>query len=115
MDIGAGIGKWGIGIWMWNVFAREDGDVAICSMYIFLYMADPIEWGKVSLVFWRGMSGRILTYPVLLLSPPLFLLLGLLAFRHSLPPCALESNIFISATVDVCATLLFRAVPVVDA
>jgi hypothetical protein len=35
---------------MWNIFASEDGDVTICSMYIFLYMADPIEWGKVSLV-----------------------------------------------------------------
>jgi hypothetical protein len=53
MHIGASIGEWRIWIWMWNVFAREDGDVSICSVYIFLYMADPIEWGKVSLDFWE--------------------------------------------------------------
>jgi hypothetical protein len=48
VDISACIGEWRIWIRMWNVFACEDWDVAICSMYIFFYMADPIEWGKVS-------------------------------------------------------------------
>lgn len=51
VDIGACVSKWRIGIRMWNIFACEDWDVAICSVYIFLYMADPIEWGKVSLGF----------------------------------------------------------------
>jgi hypothetical protein len=51
MNIGAGISKRRIWVRMWNIFAREDGDVSICAMYIFLYMVDPIEWGKVSLGF----------------------------------------------------------------
>jgi hypothetical protein len=53
MDIGTGICEWRVRIWMWNVFAREDWYVAISSVNIFLYMADPIEWGKVSLGFFK--------------------------------------------------------------
>jgi hypothetical protein len=53
MNIGASVSEWRVGIRMRNVFARENGDVTVCSVYIFLYMADPIEWGKVSLGFWQ--------------------------------------------------------------
>ena len=51
MDISAGVCEWRVRVWMWNVFARKDWYVAISSVYIFLYMADPIEWGQVSLGF----------------------------------------------------------------
>jgi hypothetical protein len=49
MDISASVRKWRVWVRMRNVFACEDWYVAVCSVYIFLYMADPIEWGKVSL------------------------------------------------------------------
>jgi hypothetical protein len=29
-----------------DVLAGEDGDIAICAMYVFLYTTDPIEWDK---------------------------------------------------------------------
>jgi hypothetical protein len=49
VDIGASIGKRRVKIRVWNVFASEDWNIAVCSVHIFLYVADPIEWGKVSL------------------------------------------------------------------
>jgi len=30
------------------VLAGEYWNVAICSVHVFLYMTDPIEWGNVS-------------------------------------------------------------------
>jgi hypothetical protein len=46
MNVGADIRKRRIGIGMWNVLASEDGDIAICAMYVFFYTTDPIEWDK---------------------------------------------------------------------
>ena len=45
MHIGANISKGRIRVRMWNVFARKYWDVSICSVHIFLYTSDPIEWG----------------------------------------------------------------------
>jgi hypothetical protein len=31
---------------MGNILAGENGDIAICAMYILFYTTDPIEWDK---------------------------------------------------------------------
>jgi hypothetical protein len=105
VDVGAHIGKRRVGIRVRNVLTSEDGDITICAMYVFLYTTDPIEWDKSASFHAIVQGARSHTYSVLLFSPPLLLLFTLVPFNHSLPPSALESDIFISPTVDVCATL----------
>lgn len=74
MHIGTNVCKWRVGIRMRNVLAGEDGNIAVCAMYILLYTTDPKEWEKlVKIQVSTGTYGE-LTYPVLLLSPPFFLL-----------------------------------------
>ena len=90
---------------MRNVLAGENGDIAICAMYILFYTTDPIEWDKSANFQARASRAMAHTYPVLLFSPPLFLLFILVSFNHSLPPSALESNVLISPAVDVRASL----------
>jgi hypothetical protein len=48
---------------MWNVFASEDWDIAICAVYVFLYTTNPIEWDKS--VKFQGQWGRNMYIPIL--------------------------------------------------
>jgi hypothetical protein len=49
MDIGPGLGIGRIRIRMWDILSSEERDIAVCTMNILLYRADPVEWGTVSL------------------------------------------------------------------
>lgn len=85
---------------MRNILACEDGNIAICSVYIFLYTANPIEWGRVSpSVQLQEREKKILTYPILLFTPPFFLFEALMAFGHPLPPGAFQSDVLITTAV----------------
>ena len=90
MNIGTDIRERGVGIRMWNILSSEDGDIPVCAMYVFFYTANPIEWDK-SVIFQAKIQRLVHTYPVLLLSPPLFLFLVLVALDHPLPPYALST------------------------
>jgi hypothetical protein len=48
VNVGAHICERRVGIGMRNVLASEDGDIAICAMYILFYTTDPIEWDKLA-------------------------------------------------------------------
>ena len=47
MDIGANISERRIGIRVGNIFPREYWNIAVCSVYVFLYTTNPIEWEKL--------------------------------------------------------------------
>jgi hypothetical protein len=49
MDVGPDVSERRVGVRVRNIFAHEDGNRAICAVYVLLYCTDPIEWGKVSL------------------------------------------------------------------
>lgn len=46
VNIGTSFRKRRVRVRVGNVLAGEDGDIAICAMYVFLYTTDPIEWDK---------------------------------------------------------------------
>lgn len=46
MDIGADFKERGRRIRVWGVFSREYRNMAICAVYIFLYMANPKRWDE---------------------------------------------------------------------
>jgi hypothetical protein len=70
--------------------------------------------GQVSQFFTNGDTSGVLTYPVLLFFPPLLLLFVLLSLDLPLPPRALQPDVLVSAAIQVCATLLVGAFPVVN-
>jgi len=105
VNVGAHIRKRRVGVRMRNVLAGEDGNIAICAVYVLLYTTDPIEWDKSASIQARASRARIHTYSVLLFSPPFLLLFILVAFNHPLPPSALEPNVLIAPAINVRATL----------
>lgn len=49
MDVGADFGEGGFGVRMCDVFAFEEGDVAVGAVDVLFYIADPEKWVELAL------------------------------------------------------------------
>lgn len=97
MDVRACLGEGAVRIWMRDVFASEDGDMAVCAVDVFFYGGDGAVSRDVSSVASGNSVGVArLTDSHLLLFPPFPLFECTLFVDHALPPSTLEPDVFVS-------------------
>lgn len=101
-----GIVEGGGGVRVGNVFAGEEGDVAVGAVDVFFW--NVLGMGSEG----KGSVERIRTDSALLLAPPFFLLGSGIAFDHTLPPRPFQPDVFISFGVDMTGSLSSSAVPI---
>jgi hypothetical protein len=46
MDVRTDLSKRRCGIRMWSILSGKDRNMAICAVYVFLYMANPKKWDE---------------------------------------------------------------------